>query len=239
MIQSNPSLTSRRVKSPGPQHRAAFHEAGHATAICLYNKLEKLPPVFFQISIKKYQSGAKWETTCKAKAAQNPVARVEGGRLIENLPTSLDAIGNLDNNDIEQCLATRKALISALEADVITLLSGVLAEAKFVADCDGEMINGHLLNLDSLQNYRESVDLALVNDYIKCLIPNIKERNEKLAELFGKAFDFINESSTWNGITRLANYILEKNDSIDCEEIIRVLEDGKTSLHAQEHSMSF
>jgi len=235
MIQSN----SSRTISPGVQQRAAFHEAGHATAICIYNKLKKLPPVFFQITIKNNKSGAKKEMLCKAKAAQNPVAKVEGGRLIENLPASIDATGNPGNNTPEPDLATRKALISALEADVITLLSGVLAEAKFVADCDGERINGHLLNLDSLQYYRESVDLALVNDYIRCLIPNKKERNEKLTELFARAFDFVNEYSIWNDITRLANYILEKNHTIDCEEIIRVLDDDKTSLQAQEHSMNF
>ena len=30
----------------------AFHEAGHATAIYLYNKQKQLPPVYFQITIK-------------------------------------------------------------------------------------------------------------------------------------------------------------------------------------------
>jgi hypothetical protein len=31
----------------------AFHEAGHAAAIYLYNKQKQLPPVYFQITIKK------------------------------------------------------------------------------------------------------------------------------------------------------------------------------------------
>jgi len=31
----------------------AFHEAGHAAAIHLYNKQKQLPPVYFQITIKK------------------------------------------------------------------------------------------------------------------------------------------------------------------------------------------
>lgn len=30
-----------------------FHEAGHAAAIYLYNKQKQLPPVYFQITIKK------------------------------------------------------------------------------------------------------------------------------------------------------------------------------------------
>ena len=30
-----------------------FHEAGHAAAIHLYNKQKQLPPVYFQITIKK------------------------------------------------------------------------------------------------------------------------------------------------------------------------------------------
>jgi len=65
-----------------------------------------------------------------------------------------------------------------------------------------------------------------------CLIPNNKEHNEKLTELFGKAFDFIDEYPTWNSITRLANYILKKNNTIDCEEVIRLLDDENTSLQA-------
>ncbi|WP_419584997.1 hypothetical protein [Thiolapillus sp.] len=65
-----------------------------------------------------------------------------------------------------------------------------------------------------------------------------KERNEKLTELFGKAFEFINEYSTWSGISRLANHILEKNHSIDCEEVIRLL-DEETGLQTRRHSMTF
>jgi hypothetical protein len=30
----------------------AFHEAGHAAVIYLYNKQKQLPPVYFQITIK-------------------------------------------------------------------------------------------------------------------------------------------------------------------------------------------
>ncbi|WP_419584996.1 hypothetical protein [Thiolapillus sp.] len=174
MIPSTSSLSSRRIKTPALQQRAAFHEAGHAAAIYLYNKLKKLPPVFFRITINKPLSSATKNTVNNAKNRRHAIARVEGGRLIENLPASIDGIDDLVRNNPEQTLATRRELIAVLEADVITLLSGVLAEAKFVADCDGEQINGHLLNLNSLKNYRDSVDLALVNDYIKCLIPEKK-----------------------------------------------------------------
>jgi hypothetical protein len=35
----------------------AYHEAGHAVAICLNNKLKNLPPVFFKIVFTNIMSG--------------------------------------------------------------------------------------------------------------------------------------------------------------------------------------
>jgi hypothetical protein len=193
--------------------RTAIHEAGHAAAIYLGNKKKHLPPVFFQIIIKEVSNQA-WPT----KPA-NGVARVDGGRLIHTLPSSMvEATHHFYP-------AQKQAYERAFEADIINLLVGPLAEAMYVAKRDDELINPHLVNLAALHYYGGSSDLALVAEYLECLRVNREQREKKIAELFLAAYNFVSIRSHWRAITGLANYILNsRKPIIECEEAMKVLD---------------
>lgn len=112
--------------------QTAFHEAGHATAIYLYNKQKQLPPVHFQITIKpldRLKSGLP-----NNLAYDRFAAVVEGGRLIHSLPVAL-----LESTRYFSS-AEQDVYQTAFEADMINLLIGPLAEARHVALRDDEQL---------------------------------------------------------------------------------------------------
>jgi len=201
--------------------KTAIHEAGHAAAIYLGNKQKQLPPVFFQIFIKElncdFQStGSLYKSY---DGCNNCNTKIEGGRLIHTLPSSVDeAVCDFSS-------AQKQAYQRAFEADIINLLVGLLSEANYVAMRDDESINPRLVNLNALYYYGGSSDLETINDYLDCLIANRAQREKKLAELFFAAFNFINDRSNWHAIMALADYILaDSKHIIECEEIIAVLD---------------
>ncbi|TXL20394.1 hypothetical protein BMR06_05155 [Methylococcaceae bacterium HT5] len=185
----------------------AFHEAGHVTAIYIRNK-QQLPPVFFQITINK------------SRQKDFPFfAWVEGGRLIENLP-----VAEIENKHFDTALE-KQPLKHAYEADVINLLAGGLAEAKFVALRDDEIFNPYLVNINALKNYGGHSDLEQANRYLEYFISNIAERELKIQSLFEQTFQFIEEPKNWKCIEHFANYLLKNGQStISCEEASTVLE---------------
>ncbi len=202
--------------------QTAIHEAGHAAAIYLGNNQKHLPPVFFQIIIKDIMADP---SPCSSRAsnsispAMTCFAKVEGGRLIHTLPSSLAAA--------TQCFSPeeRKAYQRAFEADIVNFLAGPLAEAKYVALCDDEIFNPRLVNLDALHFYGGAADVALAMEYLDCLTPDAQEKESLIAELFTATHHFINQRSHWHAITALADYILSSGKKvIPCEEIIRVLD---------------
>ena len=71
------STTSIFVNPEELDLRTAFHEAGHAAAIHIGNK-KKLPPVFFEILVKK-----------PSKTNEVFFAKVVDGNLIQNLPIAV------------------------------------------------------------------------------------------------------------------------------------------------------
>ncbi len=201
--------------------KTAIHEAGHAAAIYLGNKQKQLPPIFFQIFIKKLNSDSQPMTClCKASDSCNHcVTKIDGGRLIHTLPSSFkEAVSDFS---VGQKLAYQRAF----EADIINLLVGPLAEANYVSLRDDEPINQHLVNLHALHNYGGSSDLETINEYLDCFIADQILRENKLSGLFLAAFDFINNQSNWHAIMALANHILaDSKNIISCEEIITVLD---------------
>ena len=201
--------------------KIAFHEAGHAAAIYLGNKQKKLPPVFFQIYITPLQSDFS-ASEFNGKTDQKSMAKVEGGRLIHTLPSSIEEATS--GFTLAQTLAYQRAF----EADIINLLVGPLAEAHYIALRDGENINPVLVNLNAIHNYGGTSDLACVNEYLNCFINTAERREEKVMELFLAAFSFVNDRSNWRAITTLAEYILAGEKTIiECDEIITVLETGR------------
>jgi len=188
-------------------NQTAFHEAGHAAAIHFGNNQKQLPPVFFKIQLK--QSTNEGKQFC---------AKVIDGCLIQNLP-----IAGL-NNIYELSTTDQLKYQSAYEADVINLLVGPLAEAKFVSERDDEIFNFNLLNIHSLNYYGGTSDIEKAYAYLEYFIPSKEQRENKMLELFNQAFQFIEDDKIWNGILKLAQYILNsKKDQLSCEEIIEVL----------------
>lgn len=81
------------------------------------------------------------------------------------------------------------------------------AEVKYVALGDGEAFKSNLINLRGLHFYGGSSNIKVIEQYMACLIPHKPEREKKLAELFLAAFSFVNEASSWQKISALAEYI--------------------------------
>ena len=103
------------------QHKAciAFHEAGHAAAIYLHNKAKHLPPVYFQIIFKEINNDKNYDVVSYQLSHDDSIARVEGGRLIQSLPYTLDGLTHklCDYNDMINPQVSD--YIMAFEADII------------------------------------------------------------------------------------------------------------------------
>lgn len=188
--------------------RTAFHEAGHAAAIHIGNQQKQLPPVFFEIQVKKPKS-----------AEDHFFAKVIDGNLIQSLPIAVvESFSMLSGNEEHSCQR-------AYEADVINLLVGPLAEAKYVAIRDGEVFNFRLINLNSLQNYGGLTDLERIHTYLDCFIASKALREKKIRELLTQAFEFIDNHRNWHCILNLAHHILESGQEIiSCDDAIGVLD---------------
>jgi hypothetical protein len=200
-------------------NKTAYHQAGHAAAICLGNKQRQLPDVYFHITIRQPEWNGQTSQELAARLYGKDTVKVEGGRLIKHLPVSSDEV-------VPYCLWPQHIdYLNAFEADVVNLLVGSLAEAKYVALRDGEVFNAHLVNLDALHFYGGSSDLEVISEYMECFIPCKKERRHKLSELFMTAYHFVNKRKNWRAISALAEFIMdEPDDIINCEKVVSVLE---------------
>ncbi|HEY8096516.1 MAG TPA: hypothetical protein VIE65_10560, partial [Methylobacter sp.] len=128
----------------------------------------------------------------------------------------------------------------AFEADIINLLAGPLAEARYVSLRDNEPINPELLNVTALQYYGGSSDLEVVNEYLECFIDSDELRERKMTELFLAAFSFVCERPNWLAITALADSILAHQENIiECNDIIDVLESGRCRTATSQNISSF
>jgi hypothetical protein len=202
--------------------RSAYHQAGYVAAIYLGNKQKQLPAVHFQIQING-QAIDKGEKPSKIRGVKGKrIVNVEGGRLIQSLP--LSKVGSSrELTDTE-----RQELRIAFEADIVNILVGPLAEAKYVALRDDEVFNPNLVYLGALKFYGGRKELGTVYEYLDCIISQTEERDRKLAELFLAAYGFINNRSNWQAISALAIHILEyPKDILDCNDVIALLESSR------------
>lgn len=215
---SDPS--NRRVSK-----RNAYHHAGQIAAIYLGNKRKLLPSVHFQLVIKPVGQ----ETGFPGRFARiqgKQSIKLEGGRLITDLPISYEtATSRLTPAEKQQCQ-------DAFEADVINLLAGSLAEAKYVAQRDGEVFNANLVYLGALRCYGGVMDLEIINEYMACMMPGQpEEQQSRLAVLFLEAYSFINERANWFVITALADRLVNSPlDIFTCEELIHLIESANPVL---------
>ncbi|MDF1583241.1 MAG: hypothetical protein P1P78_08010 [Methyloprofundus sp.] len=187
----------------------AYHEAGHVAAIYIRNRELQLPAIYFEINFNRQE------------CAESPFfAKIEGGRLIDNLP-----VAEIENTYLDFG-AEKKSLQQAYEADVINLLAGPLAEAKFVALRDDEVFNPQLVNIKALKNYGGHSDLGQAQAYLEYFISDARERELKVEYLFIRAFQFINQPKNWRCIEHFAKYILSNEQAnISCEEVSLVFDE--------------
>lgn len=214
------------------KQRVAFHEAGHAAGIYLNNKTKRLSSVSFKIIIKEISTETGADVTTYQTSYEDCIARVEGGRLIELAPPFIHSLVRelIECNEVMMQLVQDS--MAAFEADIINLFIGPLAEAKHIADADDEVFSQRLLNLKALINYGGSSDLDLANEYLQSLAVDKQQKDEKLEELFGVAFDFVNNDANWVAISQLAKYILTSNKNIiHCEEIASILDQSMARFH--------
>ena len=205
------------------RQRVAFHEAGHAAGIHLNNKARQLPPVIFNIVFKEIireTDGRSFQSI-----HGDCLARVEGGRLIEPLPHFIYNVApeiTADNDPLEPFTDGYKTIF---EADIINLLIGPLAEAKYIANIDNELFARQLFNTHALNFYGGESDIAKVNEYFQCSSADKKQKDHKLNVLFNEAFDFVNKDAHWQAITQLVNHMLDSRaERMACEEIVGQLD---------------
>lgn len=205
--------------------RIAFHEAGHAAGIHLNNKAKQLPPIFFNISFKNTTDITSDDEMAYQSSNENCYAVLEGGRLIASVPPSIPSLYDAHTHFDAAIGEQIKNYMAAFEADIINLLTGPLAEARFVANTDGELFTHQLVNLNALPNYGGSADLDLVTEYLQNLSTDKHQQDKKLYELFLLAFEFVNNDRYWAAIINLAEYVFNSpKNIICCEEIIALLD---------------
>jgi hypothetical protein len=221
-MRRNLSINNAEAYTPETRKRCvAFHEAGHAAAIYLINRMRKIPPLLFSL---KFNVTVPDGATDFQTAYENYIACIEGGCLLHALPSALDnrQFSSLETD--QDWIQTRDNLLNAFEADVINLLAGSLAEAKFVAEMDDEIFTYRLIDPPALENYGGSFDLALIEDYLQSYSANPKARDQKLNQLHQLAFNFINDYDNWQAISKLAEFILAADkDTICYEEVAAIL----------------
>lgn len=188
--------------------RTAFHEAGHAAAIHIRNRQQQLPPVFFEIQIKRLGGHV-----------QDLFAKVIDGNLIQNLPIAvIESLSSLSNNGQHSCQR-------AYEADVVNLLVGPLAEAKYVSIRDGEAFNSALIDLNALLHYGGHSDLEKAQQYLEHFITSKTHREKKLRELLTHAYRFVDNHRHWTCIRNLSHFILDsQQETISCDEAINIFD---------------
>lgn len=196
--------------------QAAFHEAGHATAIYLRNRQHNLPKISFRISLQGLNRLLLSKNSLKHTDNRLLQAKLEGGLLVDH---------QTFNKRLHGSSPTILDYRQACEADIVNLLAGPLAEAKYVAQRDGEHFNQYLVDYDALKNYGGKSDQEKIEDYLDGFRMPPMKKAEKIKELHFASFDFINQARHWRAISRLANFIMSsKRDSISCEEAAAQLE---------------
>jgi hypothetical protein len=180
--------------------------------------------VYFQITIHKAKPSIIDPVTDRAATADHFVSEIEGGCLIQSLPVLLMESAHHFSPDDYDTYRT------AFEADMINLLVGPLAEAKYVALRDNEYFNKNLISIHSLHFYGGQSDLDKVYEYLAHLISDRSLQEVKLTELFNKAFQFIESPLHWKAIERLAAYLLDSTKTtVSSEEAMAVLDGEATN----------
>ncbi|SJM94586.1 conserved hypothetical protein [Crenothrix polyspora] len=206
-MKNNATISTKQDTRVEIDKRIVYHQAGHITAIYLGNKWKQLPDIYFQAIIKQQE---QYGQVSHGKR----IVSAEGGSLIP-FPEAMP----------HDPLPQQEQYRCAFEADIINLLAGSLAEAKYVALCDGEVFNVNLIHLDALHSYGGSSDLDIITEYMERFISCKTERDQKRDELFMAAYSFVNKRVNWDTISALAEFIMaEPLGIINGNKVISLLE---------------
>ncbi|NOU20982.1 MAG: hypothetical protein HOO93_04195 [Methyloglobulus sp.] len=196
----------------------AYRQAGHAVGICLGNRLKQLPPVYFQVTLTSREDAGQINNRYLPALSQYN-ASVEGGRLVQYLPSSFaEATRHLT-------WAQRHEYQCAFDADVANLLAGIMAEAYYFSQHEGVAFNANLVYQLAQSSDGGRANMDLINGYLKCWSPDQADRQKKLADLFLATYRFVNEPSNWQTITFLADYLWGRPTGVvPCEDIIALVD---------------
>lgn len=199
---------------------SAFYVAGRTVSIHFGNHRKGLPPIYFQICIETLEPYVPISKKPNSIPAIGQ-AILKGGRLISELPLSIEQETNLMTS------SEKLAYAMAFNADIVNLLAGFIAEAKFIAIRDNEVITPRLVNVNSLRDYGVARDLQLLWDYFKCYGEYNSERETQLIGLYLAAFEFVNTPCYWQAVCEVANYIeTSEKFLIECQEITDILDNS-------------
>ena len=191
------------------KYKIAYHEAGHAAAIHSSNRQKHLPTVYFQIIFKDVEQWQKDAIAMGEMEYTHSLARINGGRLIQTFPQQWRQMPlDITKGITDQPYQFTDDYRLAFEADILNLLIGPLAEARYVLHRDNEPFHHQLFTAHALTYYGGDADLAVVNDYLQCYTANKLEQDRILSQFLVRAFNFVNENSHWKAISRLAHHIL-------------------------------
>jgi hypothetical protein len=201
----------------------AYHKAGHAAGIHFNNPAKTLVSVDFQIVLNTLGEVGPTDIAYLTKD-DNCIAWIEGGRLLHSLPPIISWDCELVGDD-EAIRLWLNEYQWAFDADIVNLLVGPLAEAKYVAESDNEPFNPELVNLNALTNYGGGANLDLVDDYLQRTPFTQQQRITKLAESFSFAFHFVSSEANWAAISRLADFIMGSSKTvIGGADVVAILE---------------
>lgn len=111
----------------------AYHQAGHAAGIYLNSKMNNLHPGSFHV-VKVLKDNGQLVVTSDFKL------KVKGGRLLEALSAPNPDWFKKQQINIDSWETSNRRRMQALETDIVNLLLGPIAEAKYIAECDDELL---------------------------------------------------------------------------------------------------
>lgn len=221
--QNHTTAFKKDRKPPLPhQKQYAFHNAGHLVAIYVNDGNKQLKHANFPIKLNDVNSV---DTDSVHQAIRN--GRRNG--VFSNTGCSMQSIAVAVEEASPGYFGASTAIDpdreteNLLEAEIINLLAGPLAEARYIHDEDNEPMTHHLVDLEALKSYGGCEDLALVQENLSVLSQDPSECERKLAELFKTAFDFIVNELNWKVVSQLAESLYRKK-SMSYGEVVAMFE---------------
>ena len=225
---------SKKNSLDAHKKKIAYYESGRAVAMLINNQLKNLPPVFFEITFNNNTQNTPSDTQLDLASDVDYSAKVKGGRLVKNLPESIAMFtSELDlflEYSMEQKEKIIEGLVMAMECDLVNILVGSLAEAKYTVLCDDEIFNKNIVNINALHNYVGLSDRVLIEEYLTCFSNSKRLQNHILERLFMQAYDFIDNASNWKKIMKLVDHILDEDiKKINYNQVNKLLDSKDAS----------